>query len=54
MVIMLVSVQVLTGCARISNGDIPCDVMKCTDYSSADDAWDNGVLNELCNMECEV
>lgn len=42
----------MNGCAGTA-GDVPCELIKCTDYSSADDAWDNGVFNELCGMRCQ-
>ena len=43
----------MNGCANISRGELPCEILVCTDYSSADDAYLNGVMNELCGFDCE-
>ena len=51
--LLLALALAIGGCTRISEGQVPCELLFCTDYSSADDAWDNGVFNELCGMDCE-
>lgn len=52
LVACLLALTLAIGGCKSTVGDIPCEVVKCTDYSSVDDAWDNGVFNELCGMDC--
>jgi len=54
-VLVLAIALALSGCAknRYYNDSVPCELLFCTDYSSADEAFVNGVFNELCGMDCE-
>lgn len=52
--IVLVLLLLITGCQNINNNGIPCEVIRCTDNSCINDAWNNGVLNEICNKGCEL
>lgn len=44
----------LSGCKAVSEGDVPCVLLKCSDYTSENDAWNNGVINELCGYKCKA
>lgn len=54
-VLVLAIALALSGCAknRYYGESVPCELLFCTDYSTADEAWDNGVMNELCGFDCE-
>ena len=51
LVIMLLE---LSGCVIKSSQGVPCSLLKCTDFSSEDDAYDNGVIKEICGKDCRV
>lgn len=42
------------GCVNKSEGEVPCSLLKCTDFSSEEDAFDNGVIKEICGKDCIV
>lgn len=54
-VLTLVGALALSSCARnrYYYDSLPCEIMVCTDYSSGDDAYLNGVMNEICGMDCK-
>lgn len=53
--VLAIALALTTGCAKNKyyNDSVPCELLFCTDYSTADEAFDNGVFNELCGMDCE-
>ena len=44
----------LTSCVTRNDGGVPCALLKCTDFSSEEDAYDNGVIKEICGKDCRV
>jgi hypothetical protein len=54
-VLLLVMLLLLpTGCVRKTEESVPCVLLKCTDFSSEEDAYDNGVIKEICGKDCVV
>jgi hypothetical protein len=54
-VLLLVGLlSLLSACVTKNSTGVPCELLMCTDFSSEEDAWDNGVIREICGMDCIV
>lgn len=53
-VLLVIMLLIPLSCTQRSNGEVPCVLLKCTDFSSENDAYDNGVIKEICRKDCRV